>query len=251
MTDYNFDESEFDEVPEEKKSSIDTPDIFAILLLIVTACLGAYFLMVFLDPQSPMNPFPPNTPIPPVLIPSATSTPLGLDDLWTETPTIQPTITETPRPTFTVIPTNTLIVLYTETFTPTSEPATATPELPFAANVQFTDAKKVHAETNCDWLGVGGTVTDKDNNPMPGVVIRVQGILLEEPVDLMTVSGVSQVYGKSGFEFLLGNLPVASENDLWIQLFDSAGMPLSGEVFFNTSAECEKNLVLIHFDQVR
>ncbi len=255
MADYDYNEDsfekDFEEKPKKKKRSVDMLDIFSILLLLAAACIGAYFLLLFINPYTALNPLRPNTPTPPILIPSATITPLQLATLWTETPTIQPTITETPRPTFTPIPTETPVRLYTETFTPTSEPATATPEMPFEADVQLIDSKIIHPETNCDWLGIGGTVEDKNQSPMLGVVVRVQGILVGETIDLMTVSGVSQAYGKSGFEFVLGGLPLASDNTLWIRVFDTAGLPLSDQIFFSTSGDCDKNLVLIHFKQVR
>ena len=252
MADYDFDEESFEEPEPEKKSlSIDMLDIFSILLLVGAACLGAYFLLIFVNPYTALNPFSPNTPIPPVVIPTATITPLGLDEIWTPTPTIQPTITPTSRPTFTSIPTETPFSLYTETSTPKPPTATATPQMPFEANVQLIDSTIIHPESNCAWLGVGGTVMDIDNSPMLGVVVRIQGTLAEVPVDLMTVSGVSQAYGKSGFEFMLGNLPLPSKDTLWVRLFDTAGLPLSDQIRLTTSGDCDKNLVLIRFRQVR
>lgn len=252
MSDYDFSEDSFDEPEPEKKSvSIDRLDIFSILLLVGSLCLGAYFLLVFMNPFTALNPFPPNTAIPPVFIPTETITPLGLDEAWTPTPTIQPTITSTSRPTFTPLPTSTVYSLYTET--PTAKPptATATPKMPFEANSQLIDSNIIHPETSCDWLGIGGTVEDKNKSPMLGVVVRVQGELAETPVDIMTVSGVSQVYGKSGFEFVLGNLPLPSTDTLWVRLFDTAGLPLSDQIFISTSGDCTKNLTLIRFKQVR
>ena len=253
MEDFDYTDDAFveEEVVEKKKLSIDMLDIFAILLLIATICLGSYFLMIFFNPYTPLNPLRPNTPVPPVIVPTATITPLQLPTEWTATPTIQPTITDTPRPTFTSIPTDTPLILYTETFTPLPPTGTATPELPFEADVQLIDATIIHPETNCDWLGIGGTVEDINQSPLLGVVVRVQGTLLGETIDLMTVSGVTQAYGKSGFEFILGNLPIVSENSLYIRLFDTAGLPLSDQIFLSTSAECDKNLVLVHFRQVR
>jgi len=255
MADYDFNEDLFEEDTEEKSEkkslSIETLDIFSILLLVLTLCLGAYFAVVLFNPQTPLNPFPPNTPVLPVFTPSATNTPLQLSTPWTKTPTIQPTITQTPRPTFTSIPTETPVILYTETFTPEPPTATATPEMPFEANVQLIDSKIIHPETNCDWLGVGGSIEDLDGGQMFGVVVIVQGTLLGNTVDITQVSGMSQAYGQSGFEFFLADVPVPSEDTLKIRLFDSAGMPLSDEIFFSTSGECDKNLVLVHFNQVR
>ncbi|MBT3313469.1 MAG: hypothetical protein HN390_02535 [Anaerolineae bacterium] len=253
MADFDYtDDSFVEEVEEEKKSfSIDMLDIFSILLLIAAACLGAYFLLVFVNPYTAMNPLPPNTPIPPVIIPSPTNTPLGLNTLWTETPTIQPSITPTSRSTFTPIPTNTPLKLFTETFTPEAPTATATPQMPFEANIQQISSTVMHSDTSCNWLGVGGTVEDADKSPILGVVVRVQGTLVGSTVDQTTVAGVSPAYGKSGFEFVLGDAPLPSDNTLYIRLFDQAGLPLSDEVRFSTSGECETNLTLIRFTKVR
>ena len=255
MADYDFNEDDFEEEFEKntgkKKPSIDMLDIFSIILLLATVCIGTYFLLIFINPYTALNPLRPNTPTPAKLIPTATITPLKLATPWTQTPTIQPTITETSRPTFTTIPTDTPVRLYTETFTPEAATATATPEMPFEANVQLIDSKIIHPETECNWLGVGGTVEDSDGSPMLGVVVRVQGMLVGETVDLMTVSGVSQAYGKSGFELVLGTLPLPSDRTLWIRIYDTAGLPLSDKIRFSTSGECDKNLVLVHFKQVR
>lgn len=131
--------------------------------------------------------------------------------------------------------------------------ATATPKMPFEATVQYISSTIIHPDTTCNWLGVGGTVVDENDSPLLGVVVRVQGELIGEIVDMTTVSGVSPYYGKSsGFEFLLGDAPIPSDGEsLYLRLYDQGGLPLSDEVRFSTSAECDKNLVLIRFIKVR
>ena len=251
--DYNEDIffEEEKEAPVKERASLDTLDIFSILLLLGAVCLGGYFMLIFIDPYSGLNPLPPATPIPPVILPTATITPQQLGELWTETPTIQPTITFTPRPTFTSIPTHTQIVLFEPTATPETPTVTATPGLPFEAEIQNIDSTIIHPDTGCNWLGVGGTVEDMDNSPLLGVVIRIQGSLVGSTVDMTTVSGVSPSYGKSGFELVLGEAPLPSNGTLYIRLFDQAGVPLSDKVTFNTSSECNQNLVLVRFKKVR
>ncbi len=252
MADFDYTDDVFtDEEPAKRGISLDTLDIFSILLLVGAACLGAYFLLVFINPFTALNPMPPNTPIPPVVVPTATITPIQLDELWTPTPTIQPTITLTPRPTFTPIPTNTPLVLFEPTATEEPPTASPTPGMPFEAEIQNIDSTIIHPDTGCNWLGVGGTVEDMDKSPLLGVVLRVQGTLVGKSVDMYTVSGVSPSYGKSGFEFVLGEAPLPSNETLYIRLFDQAGLPLSDEVRFSTSAECNQNLVLIRFRKVR
>ncbi len=38
---------------------------------------------------------------------------------------------------------------------------------------------------------------------------------------------------------------------VWVQLLDQEGYALSPRVYFNTYADCEKNLILVNFKQVR
>ena len=76
-------------------------------------------------------------------------------------------------------------------------------------------------------------------------------MLLDKQVNLTGLSGTFKEYGESGFEFTLTDAPVATWQSLSIQLLDQAGLPLSDEIFFNTSANCQENLILINFKQVR
>lgn len=251
MDDYNEDIFFEEEEPKKESISIDTLDIFSILLLLGAVCLSGYFMLVFINPFTALNPLPPATPIPPVIIPTATITPKQLGELWTATPTIQPTVTLTPRPTFTAIPTNTQIVLFEPTATEEPPTPTVTPGMPFEADIQNIASTIIHPDSQCNWLGVGGTVEDMDNSPLKGVVVRVQGTLVGSTVDMTTVSGVSLSYGQSGFEFILGEAPLPSTDTLYIRLFDQAGLPLSDKIYFSTSAECDQNLVLIRFKKVR
>ena len=94
---------------------------------------------------------------------------------------------------------------------------------------------------------MGGTVEDVNNSPIVGIVVRLTGILSGNHIELTTLSGVSSDYGKAGYEFVLGNVPVASNKEMYVQLLDEAGLPLSEKVFLVTSTDCEKNLILVRF----
>ncbi len=253
MAEYDFNDDMFteEEEPVKERKKLDTLDIFSILLLIGAVCLGGYFMLIFINPYSAMNPLPPATPIPPIIVPTGTSTPQQLGELWTATPTIQPTITNTPRPTFTSIPTNTPIVLFEPTATPETPTATATPGMPFEADIQNIESIIMHPDLGCNFLGVAGSVEDMDKSPLLGVVVRLQGDLIGTPIDMTTVSGVSPAYGKAGFELVLGEAPLPSTDTLYIRLYDQAGLPLSDSIYFSTSAECNENLVLVRFKKVR
>ncbi len=100
-------------------------DVLSILGLISTLCIGALAVMVFVNPRISINPFPPPTDIPTVMIPSATATMQKLPPTWTptyfaeDTATLVPT--QTPRPTSTsfTLPTFTATATATKTFTNT------------------------------------------------------------------------------------------------------------------------------------
>jgi hypothetical protein len=131
---------------------------------------------------------------------------------------------------------------------------TSTLETPFSASsvtaVESTFIPHLQ-DLGCGWFGVGGTVDDVNNSPIVGMVVRLMGTLSGSPIELTTVSGVSSDYGKAGYEFVLGNIPLVSNKEMYIQLLDEAGLPMSDKVFLVTSTDCEKNLILVRFKKNR
>jgi len=254
MSEFNFDE------PERKSSKVSLPaltvwDILSIVVLLITACLVVYFAMIFMNPASSLNLLQPYQS----RIPTATFTPIQLEPTWTPTATIYVPPTETLLPTITPPATNTPpnFVPVTETPEPTetSEPtATATPKAAFSASsVNAIESVIIpHLQTlDCNWQGVGGTVDDQNSSPIIGLVVRLAGTLDGKSIELTTVSGVSEEYGKSGFEFVLGETPVNSRDTVYVQLLDQAGLPLSERVYIDTYSDCEKNLILVRFKKNR
>jgi len=103
----------------------------------------------------------------------------------------------------------------------------------------------------CNWQGVGGTVDDQNSGPIIGIVVRLAGSYDGRAVELTTISGISPEYGKSGFEFVLGDTPIDSSDRIYVQLLDQAGLPLSEEIYIDTSSDCKENLVLVRFKKNR
>jgi hypothetical protein len=68
---------------------------------------------------------------------------------------------------------------------------------------------------------------------------------------MISLTGLALSYGRSGYEFTLANQPIATRNQLWLQLISQEGSPLSAQVFFDTYESCEQNLIIIDFVQVR
>jgi hypothetical protein len=108
-----------------------------------------------------------------------------------------------------------------------------------------------HAELGCNWTGVGGQALGLNTAPVVGLIVQLGGSLNGRTIEATTLTGTATQYGKAGYEFVLGNRPIASSQKLWVQLLDQELNPISEKVFFDTFSECEKSLVLISFNQVR
>jgi hypothetical protein len=101
-------------------------------------------------------------------------------------------------------------------------------------------------------MGVAGQVFDLRGGPVIGLLVQMGGTLEGKLLDTQTsMTGIARQYGESGFEFPIAERVVASNNNLWIQLLDQAGLPLSDKIYFSTSDDCKKNLILISFKQVK
>jgi hypothetical protein len=240
--DFNFD----GEQSRPQGAPMQMWDILSIVVLLLTACAGAYFVFVFLNPTSSYNILPPGGRGPQVA--TLTVTPQQLQATWTPSPTLALTPSNTPRPTFTPFFTSTSFSLVPPT--KTSKP-TSTPKAPFSATFSQVESTVIHPDLACNWAGIGGTVVDANNSPVIGTVVVLRGTLNGSTVEQQTVSGINKEYGPSGFEFVLGNAPVASNNTLYVQLVDLQNIPLSDKISVVTSSECNKNLVIVRFKKNR
>jgi hypothetical protein len=239
MSNYNYN---YDDTPAAKpKRRLDIWDMMSILVLIITAFIGVFFLLIFLFPDSGFNPYPPGLAN---ASPTPTITPIQLDSTWTPTPSPFVTETQTLLPTLTLEPSATLLSLVTPSDTPLP---TKTPKRPFSATVTYIDSTIIHPDLACNWQGVGGTVVDANSADITGVVIRLVGMYNGKSKSEPTVTGVAPAYGKSGYEFFLGTVPISSKGELYIQILDQAGLPLSDNITIDTFNDCSKNLVLVRF----
>jgi len=244
------DEFNFDGKPSRQssgRSSVAVWDMLSILVLVVTAFIGMYFLVVFIFPNSSLNILPPGGRALASQTPTAGS--IQLEATWTASPTLELTPSNTPRPTFTPFSTNTPFSLVPPTKTPKP---TSTPKAPFGAiSVSNVESTLIHPELACNWAGIGGTVVDLNNSPVIGMVVVLRGSLNGNTIEQQTVTGINKEYGPSGFEFVLGSTPIASSKTLYVQLVDLQNIPLSDKVFVTTSTDCGKNLVLVRFKKNR
>lgn len=241
----------------KKKPSKDLVwNILTGVMLLMSLCACGFFFNLFSNPYSSINPFAPNTLVPPPA--TATWTPVALAATWTPTPTIEPTSTNTPRPTYTVEPSSTPYTISTATPIYTATPfltPTRTPRptgAPYSVSVKYIESTTFRADTSCNSMYVAGKVLDARNKPVvPGPVVKLGGGVPGKTLmpALTTLAGINRIYGESGFEFELQISPVSSSQSLWIQIYDQTGSPLSEQYKLATYADCKKNLILVTFQQ--
>jgi len=252
--------------PKVKKQKSLVWNILTVIVLLGTCSLAYIFLTIFNNPNSPINllkPVPSSTRYQTI---TPTNTIIPLPSTWTPTPTNRPYPSRTKAPTWTLLPetaTSTIteapITTLTEgtlTITPTTTLAegtlTITPTpMPVTTEFTYQASTTMHADSACNWMGVGGKVLDTDGKPLQVQTVQLGGSLNDKLVDRMMLSGNVPAYGTSGFEFILGNHPGASTQELWIQLFDNTGKPLTEKISFDTYDDCNKNLVMIVFTKTR
>ncbi|MEW6717810.1 MAG: hypothetical protein AB1345_09930 [Chloroflexota bacterium] len=253
--------------PRPKRSGL-VWNILTGLVMLAILCVGVVFLTLYLNPYGSLNPFPPPTMPATISFPTATPTPRQLPTpLRTSTPT-QPQPTQ-PSPTITLtptslLPTNTplLPTLVSPTITPTvGQTATLTTPVAMPFIIQPGSPVEIpsitfHPDRGCNYLGVAGQAFDLSGGKVLGLVVKITGMLGGNSVELISLTGTTALppgaYSPpDGYEITLGETPIASENTLYIQLLDAAGLPLSDQIYFKTYNDCQKNLILINFRQVQ
>jgi hypothetical protein len=221
-------------------------NVLTILILLTTVCLGIVFMIVFINPQVAFNPFPPSTLPPTVALSTVTPTPRNpLPPTWTHTATIPSPPTTTPEPINTPLPT---------LEQPTATEVVTGAGMPYevADNSPVYTQNIYHLDLGCAWMGLAGQAFDLSGAPVPGLQVEVGGRLGGQEVSLISLTGLANnFYGPAGYEFVLADEPIASTRSLWVQLKDQAGLPMSQKYFFDTFDDCERNLILINFTQVR
>ncbi len=230
----------------------------AFLTLLATLGAALLFGWVYFNPEAPVNPFPPPAVPALAVLPSPAPTSTAVPP--TATPPDPPTATSPPLPTATqtpIPPTETPVV----EASPTPPPGSPSPTLkPTATPGGYAFILKgeplavqniFHNDLGCNWLGVGGNIEDLRGGGKLYVTVHLHGSLNGKPVDIYTVSGAARQYGEGGYEFQLADAPAASSRTLYIQLLDQANLPLSDRIYFDTFEACDKNSIIINFEQVR
>lgn len=217
-----------------------------------TLLLIGYFVLIYLNPQSSLNPFRPvqqasqgDTSAPPTetatliptdtLAPSETATFTATLELPTNTPTITNTIE--------AFPTATDVVLVTNTPAPTVSVVRH-----FSA--QDNTPLYLPYSGGCDGLYVAGNVTDLNGQPLAFMIVKLAGTLNGEVISGEDLSGGNTDYSESGWEIKISDTLLNSTQTLSVALYEQGGVdPVSDVILFDTFNSCSQNLVVINFVQ--
>jgi len=191
-------------------------------------------------------------PAQPALPPTGEVTPLfeTQEQSLAPTPIVPPATkvaSETPEPVALVVATATSTPTRTALPTPS---ATPTPRFALQPGTPLGIANFVQPEAGCNWTGIGGQALDFSGLPVPSLVIEVGGTLLGTNVFHLALSGSNPTLGPGGFVIQLATQAIASDNSLWIQLKNLAGIAQSERVYFSTFADCEHNFILVNFSEL-
>jgi hypothetical protein len=231
-------------------------EILIVIVLILTGLMMLCYSAIFVNPQVPLNPFPP--PLEPVEAsiaskgPAVTTVPGAptYPPTWTPTATPTPTNTGTVTPTRTPTPTNTATV--TRTPTPTNTRPPPPPPKPTNTPTPYPYEWIEGASTrygDCRFTRVVGDVLDIYGRPAPGIEVKIGSIDTGWSTTVTTMwSG--EYYGRYGYQFCTG--PCAG---LWyVQILEN-GQPASMQYGFATTGTCEgdyaANVVEIDWRRVR
>ena len=220
----------------------------AVLVLFTIGAIAAY-VVLFANPSLPISPFRTATLPPTAAPPSATPT-----DVIVFPPTHTPTAIAVASATQVTSATPTPIATSTPTATATTEPAppTTPSPTPFPLVLQPSGVKAAQGFKGCSWTGIAGQIFGpNDGEPIKYLLVHLEGTWNSLSFDQDAITGSATEYGPGGYEFNLGSQTVASDRTLWVQAVDAAGMPLSERVYLTTYAECERNLLIVNFNQVR
>jgi hypothetical protein len=238
--------NQFDfEIPDEpfileekpRKGLSDTSwNRMTLVFFIATIMTAILMVSIFLQPNSGLNPFPPVVIPPTVIIPSVI-------------PTEQVTFTPLPPTEVFVLPSATVTggtVWPTSKVTNSAYSFVVQPGSP--ANVS---SSIMRPDDGCNWLGIGGQVVDMQGAPIVGLRVQLYGSFHGKIKTVTSLTGTVDRYGPAGYELTIADYPSATTHTLWVQLFNQSGGALSDKVYFDTFTGCEKNLIIIHFKQVK
>jgi hypothetical protein len=235
-------------------------DVITASFAILTVVVIAYTVLLYTNPQSILNPFPP--PIPPTQIVLATDAPTNTPThTWTPLPasptpiaSITPSYTPT-VPTLTFTPSYTPVIAVRATSAPTTAKGGTTAPRATSSHPNYTaspyaftvDPIRFIANTSsdtCNYQSIVVLALDLDNKPAKGVVAHItQTPNMDEfdPLNQHTTAG------DNSLEVSLGATP--RQDQYTVQLVSRTGTPISDAVIVPTKATCDQNISVVTFIQ--
>lgn len=233
---------------------------FTLFFLAATLIVIALVAWIFFNPTAGINPYPPISIPPTVVIPTSTATiqpSATFPPTVTKRATLTPFPSNTPRPAELVLSPTVMFILpsvdpYAETLDPTQKAISGS----YSYAVQPGSPASISSaimrpDDGCNWMGVGGQVVDLQGAPIVGLRVQLYGSLHGKVKAITSLTGTVNRYGPAGYEITIADAPTDTYHTLWLQLFNQSGGAISDKVYFNTSSDCEKNLTIIHFKQVK
>ena len=250
MDAFDFKEDLKEKKPKRKPGNI-VLTLGAYFFLASSLCLIGYFIVVFLDPYLPINPFKPPTPAAvedsAFLFPSDTVVPQAIFTLMpTSTGTMAPLPSTTPQQateTFIPYPTATDVVLAT------SQPAD-TPEGLAHFTAQEGTPDYIPYSGGCGGVYVAGNVIDLDDRPVVLMTVRAIGTIGGQSISIEVLTGSNTNYSESGWEIKLSDQLISTSGTVTVGLYAQGAFdPISDLVVINTYNDCTRNLAVVNFVQ--
>ena len=228
-------------------------DLLTALFLILTIGVIAFTILLYANPSSVLNPFPPPATLSILVIatdiptntPTKTPTPLPASPtpIASITPSPTPTVpTKTPTPSYTPVVAVNITISPAPSVRSTARPAFTQSAFPFTVNpIRYVANTTKEA---CNWQSIVITALDLDSKPVKNILAHVVGAPSIDEFDPLNQH--SQI-GDNTFEVLLGAVPQA--NEYTVQLVSRTGSPISDIVNVQTKTACNENVAVVTFAQ--
>ena len=232
-------------------------NLLAVVFLGLSVLSLGWVVDIAVNPYGRLNPFPPPTlyPTPTLaavvtyatMTPSVepTAAPSAPAPAWTETPTetsvpVTPTATATAEATVQLTATPTFSPTLLPTVTPVPSPTRSA--FTYTASITY----RVHPVEVCDWMGIGGTVTDLQGKAALGSYVHIWGL---DNIDQVVVVGGNTNYGPSGWELRLARGQIVGNWTVQLVASPETKLPLSMAYTISMPGDCKRNLALVRFQQ--
>jgi hypothetical protein len=164
------------------------------------------------------------------------------------------TITQSNTPFSTILPTYSLTSSPVITFSETPTVLLTATHLPYQLQISSPVYIKNfnHPDSGCNWLGVAGQVFNVNGKPLENLVVVIKGKLGEKIINSVMLTGLEEAkaYGPGGYEIFLYDRAIGSTKTLVIYVNDLQGNLLSPITQFDSVADCNKNIIIINFNEL-